>query len=84
MINKQSDIVSYLKSYLDNESLNSLSEKEFLDCKYLALGYVDSFEIIHLIVDIERTFNITIDPIDTESNEFRVFKGLIKIIQGKV
>ena len=48
------------------------------------MGYLDSFDIIHLIVDIERKFNITIESSDTESDKFRYFKGLIEIIQSKL
>ena len=84
LVKKQSEIVTYLRSYLNNEQLNNLSEEAFLSCKYLDLGYIDSFEIIHMIVDIERAFDITIDPSDTESDEFRNFKGLIEIIQSKM
>jgi acyl carrier protein len=81
---KPSDITNYLRLHFNNEHLNSISEQEFLNCRYLDLGYIDSFEIIHLIVDIERTFNIVIDPSDTESDKFRVFKGLVEIIQSKL
>ena len=84
MVKKQSEIVTYLRSFFNNEQLNNLSEEEFLSCKYLTLGYIDSFEIIHMIVDIERAFDITIDSSDTESDEFRNFKGLIEIIQSKM
>tara|TARA_B100000959_G_C14465501_1_gene412848 strand:+ start:110 stop:364 length:255 start_codon:yes stop_codon:yes gene_type:complete len=84
LVKKQSEIVTYLRSYLNNEQLNNLSEEAFLSCKYLDLDYIDSFEIIHMIVDIERAFDITIDSSDTESDEFRNFKGLIEIIQSKM
>jgi acyl carrier protein len=84
MTKDQNEMANYLKSYLNNEKINSLNDKDFLRCRYLDLGYLDSFDIIHLIVDIERKFNITIESSDTESDKFRYFKGLIEIIQSKL
>ncbi len=84
MTKYQNEMANYLKSYLNNEKINSLNDKDFLRCRYLDLGYLDSFDIIHLIVDIERKFNITIESSDTESDKFRYFKGLIEIIQSKL
>ena len=84
MTKDQNEMANYLKSYLNNEKINSLNDKDFLRCRYLDLGYLDSFDIIHLIVDIERKFNITIQSSDTESDKFRYFKGLIEIIQSKL
>jgi len=51
---------------------------------YIDSGYVDSIEIIKLVVDIEAAFNVEVSEADIESPEFRTVGGLVSIINKKV
>ena len=71
MKNVKSDIAGYLRNYLDEINQINLNDEDFLNFRYLDSGHIDSFEIMHLIVNIEQEFNIRIEAEDTESDEFR-------------
>lgn len=61
----------------DNYSKNADSYR------YLDAGHIDSLSIIDFILQLETTFNIDITPDDTQSDEFRYVKGLVRIIEKK-
>ena len=64
-----------------NKKLPFKSNKEILNFRYLDVGFIDSIQIMSLIINIEKTFKIKISARDTESNNFRTVKGLINIIK---
>jgi len=84
MENTEKDIFNFIKSYFNPYMDRELSEDEFLKCRYLDQGFIDSFEIIHLISDLEVEFEIRLESYDTESDEFRYIEGLIQIIKSKL
>ena len=59
-----------------------LSEEleENADANYFNQGYLDSFQFIQLIADIEETFGIEFDNTQFENREFSTFNGLAKAI----
>jgi acyl carrier protein len=77
------EILIYLKTYWKNLGKHVTNDTEFIKYRYLDSGDIDSFEIVHFIIDIEENFNISIDADDTESDEFRYIGGLIGIIEKK-
>ena len=77
-------ILDFVKSYLDNISpLNETNKERLLDYHYLDSGHIDSFGIIHFILDLEQEFDISFSPEETESEEFRTIRGIINIINAK-
>ena len=64
-----------------NKKLPFRTKKKILNFRYLDVGFIDSIQIMSLIISIEKTFKIKISARDTESNDFRTVKGLIKIIK---
>ena len=73
-------IISILKK---NKRIPFKEKKKILEFRYLDVGHIDSIQIMNFIVNLERTFKIKISAKDTESNDFRSIKGLIKIIKKK-
>lgn len=49
---------------------------------YFQLGYIDSFEFINLIGDIENQFNIEFENDQFEDRSFSTIKGMTTIIEG--
>ena len=57
--------------------------KNIIDEEYLHKGYLDSLQIIHFIIILEKKYKIKFTAKDKESMEFRTFRGLINIIKRK-
>ena len=51
------------------------------DSYYLEMGYIDSFEFISLVSDIEEQFNIQFDNDQFEDRRFSTLSGLAGIIE---
>jgi D-alanine--poly(phosphoribitol) ligase subunit 2 len=51
--------------------------------RYVEQGIVDSMNLITFIIELEETFDIELDPADTESDEFRTIGGLVQIVTQK-
>ena len=84
MDNGRERVVDFIRDRLDSSAINQLNDDELMGCRYLDLGYIDSFQIIHFIMDIEREFGIVMEALDTESDKFRHIGGLIEIIESKL
>jgi len=54
------------------------------DYQYMDAGHVDSVSVIQFILELEESFNITLDPQETGSKEFRSLKGLVGLIKTKL
>lgn len=52
--------------------------------RYLDGGHVDSFGLLHFIMEIEAEYGITLTAEDTQSDEFRWIGGLAGLIAGKL
>lgn len=66
------------------ENLN-IEEKELnnnSDENYFELGYIDSFDFIKFINDIEEAFGITFENSQFEDREFSTINGLTKIMEN--
>ena len=57
------------------------ADKDFC---YMDVGHVDSVSFIHFILELEEVFNITFDPEETSSEEFRTLKELTALIDRKL
>ena len=60
---------------------SSLDKKEY---RYLDEGHVDSIGLIQFILEIEEIFDISLNPQDTNSDQFRTVKGLCQIVEKKI
>lgn len=49
---------------------------------YFRLGYIDSFEFISLISELEDIFHITFDNEQFEDKDFSTIDGMSKIVEG--
>lgn len=52
--------------------------------RYIEAGVVDSMGLIEFIIELEETFDIEMEPGDTESDEFRTVGGLTRIVRSKL
>ena len=81
------------KNYIYNFLIKLLEEKgpipkknkkDILEYRYLDNVHIDSMGILGFINAIETKFKIKLSEKDTNSDEFRYIKGLVKIIQKKL
>lgn len=77
-------ILSFLVEYLNEINEIDLTIEELNNYRYLDQKHIDSFGLIQFIMAIEDEFDIQIDPVDTESDEFRYLGGLTSIIERKL
>lgn len=54
------------------------------DKNYLETGWIDSFEFITLVSDIENTFHISFSPDEFQNRSFATLDGLSAIIDKKL
>ena len=70
-------------------SIKKISNKKLvIDSKlnkleYLHYGILDSLQIIHFIILIEKKYKIKFTSKDKESSDFRTIGGLVKLIKMK-
>lgn len=69
-----------LEFFKSKGSIPGNSKAEYLNCKYLEVGLVDSMQLVEMIVLFEDEFKIKFTTEDLQSNEFRTISGLINII----
>jgi acyl carrier protein len=55
-----------------------------MDFFYIDEGHVDSVSFIHFILELEEVFNITFNPEETSSEEFRSLKELTQLVNRKL
>ena len=56
------------------------TEDEYLKCKYLDIGLLDSMQLVEMIVLFEKEFKIRFLTKEMQSEEFRSIGGLIEIL----
>lgn len=79
------NVYEFLVNYLNNiMPIPHKDQKSILQYRYLDAGHIDSFGIINFIVAIEEKFGIALSPEETEADDFRSIKGLMKIIIRKL
>ena len=71
-------IISILNKY---KKITIKNKKKLLNLRYLDIGHIDSLKLMSFIVNLAKNFKIKISSKDTESENFRSVKGLIKIIK---
>ena len=73
-----------------NKIINLLEKRgpvklgEDMDFCYMDAGHVDSVSFIQFILELEEVFNVTFDPEETASEEFRTLKKLTTLINRKL
>ena len=75
-------MLKFFREYLEEIKPLNMSDEELLGYGYIN-GHLDSFGIIQFIMAVEEEFGITLDPQDTESEEFRTIGGVIEMIKRK-
>jgi acyl carrier protein len=75
-------MLKFFREYLEEIKPLNMSDEELLNYRYLD-NHLDSFGIMQFIMAVEEEFGITLDPQDTESEEFRTIGGVIEIIKRK-
>jgi len=58
-------------------------DKKLNTLEYLHHGVLDSLQLIHLIIILEKRFKIKFSAHDKESSNFRTIGGLVKLITKK-
>jgi D-alanine--poly(phosphoribitol) ligase subunit 2 len=57
------------------------TEQEKFDYAYLDTGFIDSMEVVELIMELESRFNIKFPVEDMQSKKFRTVGGLISMVK---
>ena len=79
----QSDVKAWLLSWFESNTEVARTElEENVNSNYFDKEYIDSFEFISLIADIEDEFGISFDNDQFEDRSFSTINGLVKIIEG--
>tara|TARA_B110000037_G_C17074670_1_gene487330 strand:- start:1374 stop:1640 length:267 start_codon:yes stop_codon:yes gene_type:complete len=79
-ISIQTKILSFMEK---KKKIPIKFKKEILNFEYLDYGQIDSLEIIDFIIFINKKFKIKLTNKDISSKKFRIFGGLIEIINKK-
>ena len=83
-INKN-DIHNFLVNLLEEKGpIPKKFKKNVREYRYLDNAHIDSLGILGFINKIESKFKIKLSEKDTNSDEFRYVKGLVKIIENKI
>ena len=79
----QSDVKEWILNWFESNTEVSRAElEENIDNNYFDREYIDSFQFISLIADIEEEFDISFDNDQFEDRSFSTVSGLIKIVEG--
>tara|TARA_B100001123_G_C14988199_1_gene898465 strand:- start:97 stop:351 length:255 start_codon:yes stop_codon:yes gene_type:complete len=73
-----------IKQLEEKKNIPKEMKTDIENFRYLDYGQIDSLELISFITSIEKKFSIKFSPKDLSSKEFRVFSGLIKLIEKKL
>ncbi len=77
-------ITEWLISWFErNTSFSSAEICENLDSNYFEKNYVDSFEFISLVGEIESELNISLSYDDFMNRKFSTINGLAEILESK-
>ena len=79
-ISIQTKILSFIEK---KKKIPKKFKKEILNFEDLDYGQIDSLEIIDFIIFINKKFKIKLTNKDISSKKFRIFGGLIEIINKK-
>ena len=80
--NKESEIKEYLILWFQNKTKMKI-KKNYLDKDYFHEEWIDSFEIVNLIEELQDQFNIEFNDTDFQHSNFSTINGLTKIIIKK-
>lgn len=63
--------------------LTSINAKiaDDLDADLLEKGYVDSYEIVNLVMELEDEFNIEIDPEEIIPENFKWINAIVQLVE---
>ena len=77
-------IKNYISRLLERKkSIPKNIKGEIGNFRYLDYGQIDSLELISFISSIEKKFKFKFTSKELASAQFRIFSGLIKIIEKK-
>ena len=74
----KSSVLNYMKSKMN---LSSRTDQELLGLLYLDSGFLDSMQLVEMIVAFEKMFGVRFSTQDMQSEEFRSIGGLVSIIE---
>jgi acyl carrier protein len=72
------------KWFLQNSSIEIEDIKNSYDVNYLQIGWIDSFDFIKMITDIEQYFKIKFKNDEFQNRSFATIDGLVHIVEVKL
>lgn len=79
------DVKKWLVDYIAANCGRTTAEiMENLDENYFLAGYIDSFQFINMVADIEEKFAIEFANEQFEDRSFSTVNGLARIIEGLI
>ena len=81
---KKKIILEVLKIINKFNKIKEKNIKKIKEFEYLHSGHIDSLQLIHFILILEKKFKIKLLTKDKESSKFRTIGGLVDIIYKKL
>lgn len=76
-------VLDFLKSHAKNP-LPGGNEEEYLACRYLDLGVIDSLGIVEMIMEIEEKYGIAFTNDHMQSYDFQTVGGVITLVESLI
>ncbi len=70
--------------FVENSDAEEEDIKPNIENNYFESGWIDSFEFMNLISDIEDEFEIEFSNDEFQNRDFATINGLIKILKGRM
>ncbi|MCR5688373.1 MAG: acyl carrier protein [Lachnospiraceae bacterium] len=79
----KNDIMEWIiKWFTEHSNAEESDIRQHLNVNYLDMGYIDSFEFITFMGDIEDKFGVQFANDQFEDRSFSTIEGMAKIIEG--
>ena len=70
--------------FIKNSSLTEVQVRENTSANYFEQHWLDSFEFINFVTDLEEQFSISFSNDEFQNRNFATIDGLAKIIEEKL
>ena len=78
-------ILNYIVKLLEEKNkIDKKYKSKKKDFQYLNSGHIDSLQLIHFILRLEKKYKIKLETEEKESSKFKTIGGLTDIIYTKI
>lgn len=73
----------FILNFLEERGIDT-SENDFENVNFIESGYVDSFSIMSLMMEIEGQFQYKISPEQISNSKYQSVNGLVNLLKKEV